>query len=204
MKNFIILAILTSVFFSSCTNGEQNPPYVYESNPQYSWGYAEFFGSYYADYGNINNTVSLSLFSDSLTINSNNNLEGYGQYLFLEDIFIAPNDTLPPAGTYTINKSGEPFTVTPGQYDSIDNEVYTLGATISYYEPNTANSTLKIITSGTFTLDYVGSTCNINCNFLTADNFQLKGSFSAQLPYLDESLSPQKENLRKKLNYIFK
>ena len=189
MKLFNLLLFVLVLLFVSCKTNDPVPPYAYETNPHYSFGYAEFFGPYYTAYGNKNNVISLSLFSDSLKINSIGSLEGFGQYLFLEDIFINPTDTLLPAGTYTISDSGLPFTVAPGKNDTVDNNVFTIGATISYYEQNAAKSMLKLIKSGNFTLAFNYPNFKVDCNFKTNDNKVLKGSFSAQLPYVDESIN---------------
>jgi hypothetical protein len=199
MKKQSLLIILLVGLLASCVGVQPESVYVYNLNPTYSWGYAEFYGAYYADYGNDNNVISLSLFTDSLKINDIGSLVGAGQYLFLEDIFSAKTDTLLLNGTYTINNSGLPFTVAPGENDTIDDVVYPIGACISYYESNTANSTLKLITGGTFIVNSVGNTYNISCNFITNDKLNLKGSFSANLPYIDQSLITSKSSVRKRL-----
>jgi hypothetical protein len=196
--NLLIVAIIT--FFTSCVGGQLNQQLVYEKNPQYTWGYAEFFGDYYyPENGNKNNVLSVSLFTDSMKINEVGNLTGLGQYLFLEDVFQAPTDTLLQPGTYTVNDSGLPFTVAPGKNDTVDNAVYPLGAYISYYEFNAANSTLKIITGGTCIVSISGNRYNINCNFKTSDGMDLKGNFNAVLPHIDQSLATQKSGIRPKL-----
>ncbi len=202
MKNIFLVLVTIGFLLSSCKGTDPVPPYVYEANPHYSFGYAEFFGAYYAAYKNPNNVVSLSLFSDSLSINNLGNLVGFGQYLFLEDVFVAPTDTILPLTTYTIDDSGLPNTVAPGINDTIDDQIYTIGATISYYEQNAAKSIQKRITGGTFTLSKVGSLYNIVCNFKTSDKKDLKGSFSAQLPYFDESLTNRSLSPRKRLIYL--
>ena len=194
---FVFVALLTS-----CGGSPLNSSLVYETNPQYTWGYAEFFGDYYGGYKNENNVLSISLFTDSLKINDLGNLTGLGQYLFLEDVFQAPTDTLLREGTYQVNDSGLPFTIAPGKNDTVDNAVFPIGAYISYYEYNAANSTLKLITSGTFTVNRNGNTYNIVCNLKTSDNLELKGKFTANLPHIDQSLAAPAAVIRKKLNYI--
>jgi len=181
-----------------------NQQIVYETNPQYSWGYAEYFGAYYKpENGNKNNVLSVSLFTDSLKINTVGNLTGLGQYLFLEDVFQSPTTVFLEAGTYTVNNSGLPFTITPGKNDTIDNEVYPIGAYISYYEYNAANSTLKTISKGSLTVSLMNdSVYNIVCDFKTSDSTVLKGHFTATLPHIDQSLSITKSGIRKKLMYI--
>lgn len=195
------LCVLVALLVS-CKGGEPNPPYVYEANPHYSFGYAEFFGPYYSRYGNQNNVVSLSLFSDSLKINDEGKLTGYGQYLFLEDIFISPNSTTLPIGTYTIDTTTVKGTVAPGINDTIDSEVYTLGATISYFEKNANKSTLKRITSGTFKLTKAGTVVTITCDFKTSDQKELKGTFTGELPYFDQSLTITRLPVNKKTHFL--
>ena len=204
MNKFNLLLISLVSMLTSCGGGQLNQQIVYETNPQYSWGYAEYFGAYYKpENGNKNNVLSVSLFTDSLKINSVGNLTGLGQYLFLEDVFQSPTTVFLEAGTYTVNNSGLPFTITPGKNDTIDNEVYPIGAYISYYEYNAANSTLKTISKGSLTVSLMNdSVYNIVCDFKTSDSTVLKGHFTATLPHIDQSLSITKSGIRKKLMYI--
>ncbi len=204
MKKHSWLIIVLVGLLTSCGGGQLFQPYVYNTNPTYTWGYAEFYGAYYANYKNTNNVISLSLFSDSLKINDIGNLVGTGQYLFLEDIFIAKTDTLLPVGTYTVNNSGLPFTVAPGLNDTIDKVVYPIGASISYYEGNPAMSTLKLISSGTFTVSRIKNSYNVVFDLKTNDKKALKGSFSAILPHIDQSLATPKSISRKRLVYTGK
>jgi len=194
MKNLQLLFILFAGLLVSCKAYEPAPPYVYNSNPHYTWGYAEFYGDYYSQYGIKNNTLSLSLFSDSLKINDQGALEGTGQYLFLEDVFVAPTDTLLPVGKYTISKTeaAYPMTFYAGKNDTIDSEVYPIGAYISYYEENSAKSTMKLISDGTFTVSRISGNYTIVCDFKTSDSTKLKGTFTTtKLPYIDQSLKHQ-------------
>jgi len=188
MKNHLILSLFVIILLSSCKGGEPNQPHVYDSNPQYTWGYAQFYGAYYADVQNTNNVLSVSLFSDSLYINEVKNLVGQGQYLFLEDVFVSASDTLLPEGTYKASESGKPFTFSPGKNYVVDEKVYTLGATINYFEENANMSTVKLIADGSFTVHRKGEIYTVVCNFVTDDSIQLKGSFTGTLPHEDESL----------------
>ncbi|MEI7502859.1 MAG: hypothetical protein WCJ61_06210 [Paludibacter sp.] len=197
MKIFKILFFILTILQVSCKNGEPNLPYTYEANPHYTWGYAEFYGAYYADLGMKNNTFSISLFSDSLGLTNKGALAGYGQYLFLEDVFVSPLTSKLPEGKYTINETANPFTVFAGKNDTIDSEVYTIGAYISYYEQNSAKSKIKLISRGTFDVKIVNdSVYNIVCDFKTSDSLLLKGSFEAVLPHFDQSLAPKKVGSR--------
>ena len=202
--NFLLVSFV--ILLASCGRGVLNPQIVYETNPQYTWGYAEYFGAYYkSENGNKNNVLSISLFTDSLKINNLGNLTGLGQYLFLEDVFQSPTAVFLQEGTYTINNSGLPFTIAPGKNDTVDDAVYPIGAYISYYEYNAANSTLKTISKGSLTVNKVNdSTYNIVCNFKTSDSTVLKGDFKAALPHIDQSLAVTKSGIRKKLEYTRK
>ena len=187
MKNLHLLILFFACLLASCNGSEPVAPYVYNSNPSYTWGYAEFYGAYYSQYEIKNNTISLSLFSDSLKLVS----QGIGQYLFLEDVFVSPTDTLLPIGKYTISKTEatDIMTFYSGKLDTIDSEVYPIGAYISYYEENSAKSTLKLISDGTFTVSHVNDTIyNIVCDFVTSDSLKLKGTFTGKLKYYDQSL----------------
>ncbi len=199
MKHFSIIAFVLILMLGACTPNTIIPAYVYESNPNYSYGYAEFFGSYYAAYGNKNHVLSLTFLSDSLKINNIGQLEGIGQYLFLEDVFVDSTVTILPTGTYTIDNSGAPFTVAPGKNDTVDNAVFPIGATIYYYEPNPTKSTQKLITQGSFTLNRSGLNYQIIFNFITDDKKELKGSYDATLSYIDESIITNASGIRRKI-----
>lgn len=197
MRNSLLLCFAIAVVFSSCNDYTPVPPYVYESNPHYAFGYAEFYGSYYAEYGNSNNTLSVSLFSDSLKINENGELVGYGQYLFLEDVFVAPTDSLLPAGVYTVDDSGKPFTVFKGTNDTINGDIYHSGAYINYFEKTAAKSTVKLITSGTFSVAVRDAVYTITFDLKTSDNKELKGNFATQLTHVNQSVEETKSKIRK-------
>jgi hypothetical protein len=205
MKTYYAFIFIFAALLSSCAGGQLNTPLVYEKNPQYTCGYAEFFGDYYyPENKNKNNVLSISLFTDSMKINNLGTLTGLGQFLFLEDVFQAPTDTVLSTGTYTVNDTGLPFTVAPGKNDTVDHEVYPIGAYISYYENNAANSTMKTIKSGSFVVSRTGSVYNITCNFKTSDNMDLNGSFKAILPHINQSVSLSSSGIRKKLVYTHK
>lgn len=201
MKNPVLPILLFIWLLTSCGSGQLDSTYVYDSDPNYSWGNTEFFGNYYGSYGNKNNVISLSLFSDSLKINDIGNVTGTGQYLFLEDIYVSKTDTLLPAGAYIVNDSGLPFTVSPGKKDTIDNEVYQQGAYISYLENNSINSTIKLITSGSFIVSVQGLKYNIAFDLKTADSKVLKGTFTGQLPNYGGSAGLKESFPHKRLLY---
>jgi hypothetical protein len=197
MRNSLLLCFTIAVLLSSCNDYNPLPPYVYESNPHYTVGYAEFYGAYYAEYGNPNNSLSVSLFSDSVKINENRELVGFGQYLFLEDVFVSPTDTLLSAGVYTVDDSGKPFTVFKGINDTINGDIYHSGAYINYFEKTAAKSTVKLITSGTFSVVVIDAVYSITFDLKTSDNQELKGSFATQLIHVDRSIEAKKSKIRK-------
>lgn len=199
MKNIAFILLLISTVLVSCGTNEPYAKYKYNYDPDYAWGYAEFFGAYYSDYGIPNNVISLSLFSDSLFVNAAGELEGTGQYLFIEDLFLAPTDTILPVGKYNVGKNGDAFTFYPGEKKNVDEVLYTIGAYIYYIEKNSAFSTVKLIDRGSFTVDNIGSAQKVECNFVLSDSTVLKGTFNTKLPYVDRSLSASSKVPRKKL-----
>lgn len=117
MKSAIIKTFIFVILgqFVGCKPDEPRYQYKYNDKPVYSWGYAEFYGSFY-NYAEIpQNVVTLSLFSDSLFVNDEGSLAGHGQYLFIEDIFISANDTLLPSGVYKADTTAAPMTFYPGE-----------------------------------------------------------------------------------------
>ncbi len=199
MKNLIFVLLFSSVLFVSCKTNDPALEYKYNTNPTYSWGYAEFYGPYYSEYMNDNNVISLSLFSDSLLVDSTGSLDGIGQYLFLEDIFISPTDTILPDGVYEISKSEAPFTVAPGEKFKADNNEYVIGASIYFIEKKSNFSVQKLISRGSFTVESMNNTKYIDFNFVLTDSTKLKGKFSTELPHFDQSIATPPSSVRKKL-----
>ena len=162
--------------------------YHYETNPEYVWGYQEFYGDYYSRYDITNNVSTLSLFSETLDVTKDGYLTGYGQHLNLYDIFTAVSDTVLPGGTYTASDSNEPFTFMPGKYIERGNEKYITGAWIYYYEINNNKSGRKLITDGYFEINWLMDGLYFECNFITDDGKELKGRIkSYPLTVFDES-----------------
>jgi len=187
-KKNIIVFLLLFLALNSCKTNDPEIKYQYNTNPSYTWGYAEFYGAYYADFNIANNVVSLSLFSDSLYLNDQGELDGLGQYLFLEDIFISPNDTILPAGEYKIADNGNPLTFYKGEEFKVDEVKYNIGSYILYIEKNTLFTVQRFISGGSFKVSNQGNTQQISCDFTLSDSTKIKGNFSAELPYFDQSL----------------
>ncbi|HRZ97862.1 MAG TPA: hypothetical protein P5084_09905 [Paludibacter sp.] len=199
VKKFLYFILIT-VLISSCKDRNQDLKYIYNANPDYTWGYAQFYGAYYSDYDVNKNVVTLSLFSDSLKIDDEGSLAGHGQYLYLEDVFSAPSDTILPEGTYKVDTIRNPFTIAKGEELDIDGNNYSVGAFIYYIEKNAAFSVMKYIVRGNLTLSYSGTKTSVVCDFVLSDSTILKGEFKTRtLPYIDESVSYPAGMARKKL-----
>lgn len=186
MKKLVLCFLALGIILSSCERNVSTG-YVYEDEPAYTWGFAEFWGNYYQKYGNENHVLTLSLFTDSLGLDEEYNLLGFGQYLYLEDIFVASGDTILPEGDYTVSASGEPFTIAPGENLDIDGVKYPVGAQIYYLEKKSVYSTRKFIVDGEMSVSLIGSRHYVVCDFTLDDDSQLKGIFNAGLLHLDES-----------------
>lgn len=180
MKKTVYILFTSVLFLFGCFNNEPLYQHKYNTDPTYTWGYAQFYGAYYADYGNENNVVSLSLFSDSLNVDSDGDLGGTGQYLYLEDIFLNPTDTVLASGTYVFSNSGEPYTITPGSISTIDGNQYQIGSYIYYIESNSDFTAKKLISRGSITF----GENQIQCDLVLADSTNIKGHFSGSLPYI--------------------
>ncbi|MGC3977342.1 MAG: hypothetical protein QM751_03360 [Paludibacteraceae bacterium] len=193
MKNlFKISAIILVVFLASCNGNTPNPPYTYQTNPQYTWGFAEFYGDYYSNYDIEDNVLSINLFSDKLGIStSSNQLVGIGQYLVLEDVFVSPTDIFLSAGTYNAVDTiidVKPFTFLRGKEfkENKTDDGQVSGSYIYYIEEDESKSVVKYITDGNFTVDIKNDTVyTIQCNFKTNDKKELKGTFTGVLHHYD-------------------
>jgi hypothetical protein len=192
---------LTGVFvlmlLASC---EKKEPFVYqyEANPLYTWGYADFWGDYYQAYAIPQNVVSLSLFTNNLSVDSTGGLIGTGQYLFLEDIFIAPSDTILPPGIYTVSESTDSFNIAPGEQLEIDGQKFEVGAFVYFLEKNEHFSTIKFITSGTMQVIYTETSARFEFSFILDDKTSINGSYVGQLPYFDARYADDEQSLPSK------
>ncbi len=176
--------------------------YQYEKNPQYSSGYAEFWGSQYAHYGFDNHVLSLRAFTDSLTLTKDGYLTGFGQYLVLNDIFVSSSDTIFPAGTYEIADTIDVFKIAPGElYDDEGVKYDDIGAYIYFIEKNEYFSVRKYIVGGTMQISFTDSISRFDCDFILDDKSELKGRFETdELIIYDYSVVPKPDKQKVKLN----
>lgn len=202
MKKQIYLYILCFIFLLQSCERREIFEYKYEKNPQYSWGYAEFWGSQYAHYGLENNVLSLHAFTDSLSLTDDGYLTGFGQYLVLNDIFVSPSDTIFPAGTYEVADTVAIFTIAPGEvYDEEGVKYDNVGAYIYYIEKNEAFSIRKYIVAGSIQVSFPNGIPRFDCNFILDDDTKLKGRFKTnELIVYDKSVTPQSGMQKEKLN----
>lgn len=182
-----IFWLISIILLVSCKPDEPKAKYVYELNPHYSWGYAEYYGAFYADYNNSNNVLSLSLFSDSLTLTNTGELNGLGQYLYIEDIFVPGNVKYLAEGTYKSSESGEPFTFYPGRQFPVDEVKVNVGAFMYYFEKNKSFTAMKHISRGSFTVKITDLKHIVDCDFVLSDSSKVTGSFVDNLRHIDFS-----------------
>lgn len=189
MRNSLIASILMIFVLSSC---EKKEPFVYEyeTNPQYTRGYVDFWGQAFSSrYGTENNVLSLYALTDSLWNDEGGLLHGFGQYLWLDDIFVNANDTLFPEGVYQVSSSTDAFSIAPGEEFKVDDEKYDdLGARIYFIEQNESYSIRKFIIGGSMTVARINEYTHFEFDFVLDDNTELKGRYiQKDLIYYDES-----------------
>ncbi len=188
IQQISVFLLVFATLLVSCKPDAPTPPYKYESNPQFTWGFADFYGDYYSNYEIPNNVVTLNLFSEKLFVNENNQLDGTGQYLIIEDIFSAPNDTLLPAGNYKVAETGEPFTFFSGEKFEDNRDVIPSGAYVYYIESDPTKSKTAYIKDGTININIENDTIyTIQCDFVLDDKTELKGTYKNVLLHFDRT-----------------
>jgi hypothetical protein len=201
-SKFITYLLLLFLALTSCKRNDKDVEYKYATAGEFTWGYAQFYGKYYADYGIENNVVSLSVFTDSLFVNNKEQLAGFGQYIILEDIFSAPTDTLLQEGTYKISDKREPMNATKGEVLEIDGLKYNTGAYIYFIEKNALFSKSEQIIDGKFSLNYSESKYYLLFDFLLSDSSTFKGRVNFKsLPFIDESVNYPSGMPRQKIKF---
>ncbi len=187
-SKLITFLLFISIITSSCKRNDKDVEYKYATSAEFTWGYAQFYGKYYADYGVENNVVSLSVFTDSLFINNKGQLGGFGQYLFFEDIFSAPSDTILRQGTYWISSLRAPFNVAKGEIIEIDGIKYSTGARIYFIEKNALFTKSEAIIGGKFSLNIDEVRYYLLFDLTLADSTNFKGRVNFKpIPFFDES-----------------
>lgn len=204
MKNINYSILLFLLALTACNGSVPSPPYSYNLNPRFTKGLVEFYGAFYAQYNNKNNVLSVSLLSDSLNVNNEGRIQGIGQYLYLEDVFVDPKDSTLVPGIYKIDNSSKAFSAFSGKNDTINGEIFPIGAYINFFESNVNKSTIKLIKSGTFTVAKYKNLYSIKCDFITSDNKPLKGLFNGTLLVNDFSIDSPISMVKRKSKYQFR
>ncbi|HQB28372.1 MAG TPA: hypothetical protein PLO29_05430 [Paludibacter sp.] len=202
MKHLIPLYCLMSLLIMQSCERKIRTEYEYETNPVFTWGQAYFWGDCYANYNIENHVLSLYAFTDSLQLNDKGQLTGFGQYLYLDDIFVSPADTIFPEGTYTVSASREVMTIEPGSLFKEDRVEMDRGACIYFIEKVEQLTIRKFIKEGSMTVSYTDrETIHFKFDFILDDDTELNGYFETEklIIYDDsvskESVSSQKMNL---------
>ena len=202
-----IFLLVFAALLASCKPEAPTPPYKYESKPQFTWGFAEFYGDYY-NHGVQpieNNVVTLNLFTEKLFLNDKNQLDGVGQYLIIEDIFNAPTDTLLPDGNYNVAETAEPFTFFGGKKFEDNREAIPSGAYIYYIESDPTKSKNAYITDGAMTINAINDTTySVSCNFILDEKTELKGTFNGVLYHLDRTAATPAASSKKRMELVRK
>lgn len=196
-------ALVLLILFSSCEKRVRTV-YEYEKFPVFTWGQVFYFGDCYANYGIENHVLSLYAFTDSLNVNDKGQLQGFGQYIYLDDIYIAPirlgTDTIIPAGVYAVSASREPMTIEPGKVykgDSIRLKM-DIGAQLHYIEKLERFTARRFIEDGSMTVSYTDSTIRFDMEFLLDDKTEIIGRYeTTQLPVFDDSIN--RESIRQQI-----
>ena len=112
----LIIAVIAGGCSRYVPSGKQGMP------KEYTTAYEEKYGKCYDSIPY--NVVALDLYSEGLSLNKENRIQGTGYNLYLSDIFV--EDTLAP-GTYRSDTSAKPFTFLPGRdYEGTPHGMYLL------------------------------------------------------------------------------
>ncbi len=199
-ENKILILILILFSIAGCKPADAPVPYQYNVSPEFTWGFADFYGNYYSHYGIRNNVISLHLFTDKLKINDENKLDGTGQYLIIEDIFSAPSDTLLPAGTYQMSQTGEPYSFFAGKKFEDNREAIPSGTYMYYIESDPTKSKIVYVTDGTMNASASeDGVYDIRCSFILDGKTELKGTFRSVLPHFDRTVITPAGAARRKI-----
>ncbi len=204
MKHLFYFSLLMSLLVLQSCEKPIRTEYKYETNPVFTWGEAYFWGDCYANYNIENHVLSLYAFTDSLQLNKQEKLTGFGQYLYLDDIFVSPADTLFPERIYTVSASREAMTIEPGSLFKEDRIEMDRGACIYFFEKVDQLTTRKFIVEGTMTVSYKeNESILFEFDFILDDDTKLQGSFETESVIYDVSVS-KKSVSTQKMNLYYK
>ena len=114
----ILACIAALLCMTSCHKPHPNPDdptAKYDS--VFTTAYISQYGPLYAEGGLTSHVADLDIYSEGLKLNKQGRIAGTGTNLYFSDIFFTP-DTVTgrplPAGTYSADTTGAPFTFLPG------------------------------------------------------------------------------------------
>lgn len=201
MKLKLFCFAIMILMFGSCKN-EPRQPYIYETNPKYTYMGIGFYDKYYEKQGlDIPNYVfSFTFLSDGMLNEDSTEIVGYGQQLYIEDFFVSDYMMKPifdsllkgvdltqrqildclkgeykASGKVGDENYGDSLTFAPGQHQKIDSLTYILGARVNYVEKDDFYSKQRLITDGTFVIDENG----ISFDLVMEDGEKLYGSYES-------------------------
>lgn len=172
---FVIVSVFVSVFVS-CTPAPKPVP----ADDVFTLGQVTRYGAHYQDEGIPSNVYMLDVYSDGLTLNEQNKIEGTGKNLCFSDVFTLPTDTrLQYDVTYQADTTGNADTFLPGQdFDGNINGAYLLdirdGKVLS----------ITLFQSGTFRMTQSADTTHIVFELVTTTKSVYKATFHAPLTYI--------------------
>ena len=108
MKRILFLAFIVCTV-TACTTYSPSPRAVLPA--EYSLAWQQIFGHCYDSVACA--VVALDLYSDGLSLDKDNRMQGSGYNLYLSDIFVP--DSLFEAGSYHSDTTAQPFTFLPGR-----------------------------------------------------------------------------------------
>jgi hypothetical protein len=153
----------------SCT--PKNSPVYRQSlsiDTVFTQAYAKHYGKHYA--GLERQVFSLDLYSDGLTLDNNNRLQGTGTNLYFSDIFV--NSDLLESGTYTVDSTADAHTA----LSAMDFEGEITGTYLLMVNEGNVEK-IYLFPSGHFNIDFVEDTCVMDFHLLTTDKQTYDATF---------------------------
>lgn len=134
--------------------------------------YLLYYGAYYAEEGLPQKVYVLDCYSDGLLLNKQGYIEGTGTNLYLSDIFVADSLKGLPAGTYTSDTTGAPFTFLPGTaYEG------QIGGAYLLYVDEGQLAAYTLLPKGTLTVAYEGDTAVLHFEGTTSQKTAYHADF---------------------------
>lgn len=153
MKNRIFfISLLALAWLIAGCNPHSNPPAeqsLFASDIRKA--YLQYYGNYYAEEGLPQKVYVLDCYSDGLLLNKQGHIEGTGTNLYISDIFVPDSAKGLPAGTYTADTTGLPFTFLPG----VSYEGQITGAYLLHIEEDVLDA-IALLPKGVLTVAYQG------------------------------------------------